>query len=461
VTYDAWLAGVHPDDRARANEVVQRALASGGSGSYLDQYRVTNRRDGVTRWVEATGRVTWRNHQASRLVGTVQDITERKRAEEALVEADRRKDEFLASLAHELRNPLGAIRMALGVINRDGVAPAKTAKMKAIIDRQSAQLVRLIDDLLDVSRVTRGKVELRKARVDFNEVLDHALESVHEQCHGKGVRLRVATPIEPVAIEADALRFAQVISNLLNNACKFTESGGEISVTAGREGSEAVVRVRDTGMGIPAGELERIFDMFAQVEHGQSRDTGGLGIGLSLAKSLVTLHGGTIEAHSDGPGTGSEFVVRVPALPAQPAPDEAPTLAAPKAIPGPSGRILAVEDNLDALEAVTTMLRLAGHEVETAEDGPAAVAKACASHPEIVLLDIGLPGLDGYEVARRIRSQPWGRDVVLIAMTGWGQDKDKREARAAGFDAHLTKPVDPEELERLLQARAATLRFSP
>jgi len=386
------------------------------------------------------------------IIGISVDISELKTVQSALEAADRRKDEFLATLAHELRNPLAAIRMALGVLGASDADPAQLNRMKAIIDRQSAQLVRLIDDLLDVSRITRGQVELRKEPVDLAEVIDHAVDGVAGLCETKGIRLSVTPPAQPLMIEADALRFAQVVSNLLNNACKFTDEGGQISVTARRDRGDAVVRVRDTGVGIPRGELGRVFEMFAQVKGADGGSGGGLGIGLSLAQSIVALHGGSIHAHSDGPGQGSEFVVRVPALapaggttPVADPGDVAP-LAAPAGV-----RVLAVDDNRDALEAVAMMLQMAGYSVETASFGSEAVAKAHDYQPRAVLLDIGLPDIDGYEVARRIRQEPWGRDARLVAMTGWGQEKDKRQALEAGFDAHLTKPVDAEELVRVLR----------
>jgi PAS domain S-box-containing protein len=462
ITYELWRDNVHPDDREEAEAAVSRALDPAGAGHYFAQYRVPNRRDGVTRWIEATGRTTFVRGQPVRLVGTTRDITAQKHTESILREEDRRKDEFIATLAHELRNPLAAIRMGLRVIDTAEGDSAQRKRMHAIIDRQSAQLVRLIDDLLDVSRITRGKIELRREPVSLGHVLEHAVDSVREMAEIKGLRLVVTLPDQDVLIDADALRFAQVLSNLLNNACKFTDRGGMICASAGREGGEAVVHVRDTGIGIPPEQLPRIFEMFAQVQ-GPQGPVSGLGIGLSLAKSIVELHGGSIEAHSNGHGMGSELVVRVPAVP-----DKACNVMFPRSggqAPAQQstapGRVLAVDDNADALEAVAVILRRAGHVVELAENGEDAIEKARAQRPEVVLLDIGLPGIDGYEVARRIRREPWGEASFLVAITGWGREMDKRRAEEAGFDAHLTKPADPDELERLIAARGAQRTGSP
>jgi PAS domain S-box-containing protein len=378
-------------------------------------------------------------------------IAELKTAQNALQDADRRKDEFLATLAHELRNPLAAIRMALGVLSRGQNDPGHVARMRTIIDRQSAQLVRLIDDLLDVSRITRGKLELRKEPTRLAATIEHAVEGVAAMAEAKGLRLSVRQADDSLVVHADAQRFAQVISNLLNNACKFTEPGGAIDVWAERDADSAVVHVRDTGAGIPPGDLARVFDMFAQVDGPEKQHAGGLGIGLSLARSIVTLHGGTIEARSDGPGRGSEFIVRIPLVAdASHTPARAHDGGAVSDTRRARSTVLAIDDNRDALDAVTLMLQMAGFTVVTGSDGGEAVELARTERPAALLLDIGLPGLDGYEIARQIRREPWGASMRLVAMTGWGQEKDKEKAREAGFDAHLTKPVDAEELVRVL-----------
>jgi PAS domain S-box-containing protein len=447
-----WLDAVHPDDRPHSGEVF--LAANQAHAPFRLDHRL-RRHDGEYRWAIDSGKPRFdTNGEFLGYVGSVMDITERKQVEEALREADRRKDEFLAVLAHELRNPLGAIRMALAVLQESDGDATRVGGMTGIIDRQSAHLARLIDDLLDVSRITSGKVRLRTTGVDLCVVAAHVAEGVRSSCASQGLRLAVVLPPEPITIHADPVRLTQVIGNLLNNACKFTDRGGEVRLSVSREHDEAVIRVRDTGIGIPPDQRTRIFEMFTQVE-GRGAG-GGLGIGLALTRSIVELHGGAIEVHSAGTGSGSEFIVRLPANGANAAAQEgqvAPATETPEARAGRGGarrRILAVDDNRDALEAVALMLELGGHEVYTAEDGVRALEAAAAHKPEVAFLDIGMPGLDGYEVARRIRREPWGRTMRLVAMTGWGQEKDKQQAGDAGFDAHLTKPVDPDDLERML-----------
>jgi PAS domain S-box-containing protein len=381
------------------------------------------------------------------------DLTERKRAEEALREADRRKDEFLATLAHELRNPLAAIRMAVSVLERARADTLRLDSMAAIIDRQSGQLVRLIDDLLDVSRITRGMVELRKSRVDLLLAIEHAVEGVRQTCADRNLRLTVSLPPHGIAIDADPLRFAQVIGNLVSNAARFTAEGGEIRIAARADGGDAVISVRDTGIGIAPEDLPRIFEMFVQLGDRNRRAGSGLGIGLALANSLVRLHGGTLSAESDGPGHGAEFTVRVPML-ADEAPDAPSQAHETHSFDRRLRRrrhILAVDDNEDALDAIAEALRVDGHYVETATSGQDALQKAAAGGAEAVLLDIGMPGMDGYETARRMRGEPWGRGLLIIAMTGWGQEKDRQAAFEAGFDAHLTKPATADAIARLLE----------
>jgi PAS domain S-box-containing protein len=451
VSYALWRDGLHPDDRQAAEAAVRGALDPAGEGRYHAHYRVVHRQSGVTRWIEVTGRTTFAHGQAVRLVGTVQDITDRKRADQALREADRRKDEFLATLAHELRNPLAGIRMALDVLVKGRGRQTQVEQMQAVIDRQSAQLVRLIDELLDVSRITRGKIELQKQRIDFVEVVRQTLDGARGGCDAKGLQLRLEVPAQPVVLDADPLRVGQVLINLLNNAIKFTPRGGDIEVSALRDKHEVVVRVRDTGLGIPSEQLPHIFEMFAQVEGARgSRD--GLGIGLALARSIVDMHGGSIEARSEGLGAGSEFEVRLPALTAQArVTRDEPVGPRPAGLAEASKRILAVDDNADALMSVAVILRMTGHVVETAAHGNEALEKARVQHPEVVVLDIGLPDIDGYEVARRLRAEHWAQEALFIALTGWGQAKDKRRAREAGFDIHMTKPVDADELLRVVR----------
>jgi PAS domain S-box-containing protein len=381
----------------------------------------------------------------------VLDVTERKRAEEALREADRRKDEFLAMLAHELRNPLAPIRNALHLLKQTGLEDAVRQEVRGMMERQVQHLSRLVDDLLDISRITRGKIQLRKERLDVAAVVQRAVETCRPAVEERRHNLIVSLPPEPPGLEVDPARLEQVLSNLLDNAAKYTPEGGRIEVTAAREGGEVVLRVRDTGVGIRPDMLARIFDLFVQSERVLEDARGGLGIGLALVRSLVAMHGGSVAAHSDGPGRGSEFVVRLPALAEgreqAPAPPAAP--AAPVAA-GPTRRVLVVDDSADAAESLALILRLGGHEVRVAHDGPAALAAVLDARPEVVFLDLGMPGMDGCEVARHLRLQPGLEGVTLVALTGWGQAEDRRRTREAGFDHHLVKPVDPAALNALL-----------
>jgi signal transduction histidine kinase/CheY-like chemotaxis protein len=402
------------------------------------------------------------------------DITERKRAEQSLQDADRRKDEFLATLAHELRNPLAAIRMALHVLGTASDDPPQVGAITAIIERQSSQLVRLIDDLLDVSRISQGKIGLRRTNVDVGALIRQVVDDARAMFEEAGLELSADLPEEPIRWDADPVRFAQVVNNLLHNACKFTGRGGHVRVILEHTGDEAMIRVDDTGIGIAREQLGRIFDIFIQGDDQRSGWAGGLGIGLSLARSIMELHGGTIEARSDGPGTGSEFLVRLPGAGSpsraierddQPighvtAPAEADPIDAHAERP-PGQRILAADDNGDVLEVLAIILRLNGHDVRTAADGAEALEQARTHRPAIALLDIGMPGMDGYEVARRIRQEPWGREMLLVAMTGWGQERDRRQAQDAGFDVHLTKPVDPHALEQLIAAHGPRAPVPP
>ncbi len=379
------------------------------------------------------------------------DITDRKRAEQALREADRRKDEFLATLAHELRNPLAPIRNSLHIL-RMGDGPDRAEReLLEVMERQVQHLSRLVDDLLEVSRISRGKISLKKDRLDLAAVLGQAVETSKPLIEAAGHRITVSLPPEPITLNGDLVRLAQIFANLLNNAARYTENGGCITVRARREGSQAVVSIRDTGIGIPRDMLSCVFEMFAQVENPLRRSREGLGIGLSLVRTLVSMHGGTVEAHSEGVGHGSEFVVRLPAAePDQPAPGTArcPGVRAAPAIP--SHRILAVDDNRDAADSLGHLLRLLGAVVHVAYDGSSALEAMRTHRPSVVLLDIGMPGMDGHEVARRVRQDPELRDLTLIALTGWGQKEDRLRSLEAGFDHHLVKPVDLKALRDLL-----------
>jgi PAS domain S-box-containing protein len=412
--------------------------------------------------------------EGMRVLVMVADITERQRlvAErrrleeelrqrvEELAAADQRKDEFLAMLAHELRNPLAAISNAGHVLDRkslagDGRRDPRSHELIAMIGRQIRHLSRLVDDLLDVSRFSRGRIELRKERVELRRAVEGAVETARPIVEQRRHQLTVSLPEEPLWLEADLTRIEQVLANLLHNAAKFTEPGGSIDLTAEREGSEAVLRVRDDGAGISPELLPRIFDLFVQEERSLARSRGGLGIGLTLVRALVERHGGSIEAESEGPGRGSTFTVRLPlrAEDAGAGLDPARTGTSPAPVPaaaeGPA-RVLLVEDNLDAAEALSELLRMWGHEVETAHDGISALRTARQLRPGVVLLDIGLPGMDGYEVARELRSTPGLGSTRLIALTGYGQESDRHRSRLAGIDHHLVKPVDVEQLRTLL-----------
>src|SRR4028119_138578 len=356
----------------------------------------------------------------------------------------RGRDESLAMLAHELRNPLAPIRNAAQVLRLLAPGDTHLSWARDVIDRQVHQLARMVDDLLDVSRVTRGKVELQKEEVDLATVLAHAVETSRPLIDARKHTLHVTLPDEPVHLRADLTRLSQVVSNLLNNAAKYMEQGGRICLTAETEGGEAIIRVRDEGVGIPPEMLSRIFDLFTQVDQSLDRSEGGLGIGLSLVKSLVEMHGGSVAASSDGLGHGSELTIRLPVLRVErvPKPEEKTML---EDTPVRSGRrVLVVDDNVDSAESMSMLLELSGHEVYLAHDGEQALAEFERPRPDAVLLDIGLPKLDGFEVARRLRSDDRNRDLLLIALTGYGKDDDRSRGRDAGFDHHLVKPAEPE-----------------
>jgi signal transduction histidine kinase len=374
------------------------------------------------------------------------DLTDRKLAEIALREADRRKDEFLATLSHELRNPLAPIRTAVEVMRLARNNPELVEQARATLERQLQHLVRITDDLLDVSRITQNKIELRPRRVDLRTVVHGALEATRPLIDARTQALSVDLPDHPLWADADATRIGQAISNVLNNAAKYTACGGRIAIRARAAGCRAEIVVADTGIGIPPELLPRVFDMFTQLQPHRDRTFGGLGIGLSLAKRLMELHDGTIEAQSDGPGRGSTFTIRLPLAAA--AGDQEPAAVKDGRAPADC-RVLIAEDNADAAEMMHVMLEVKGYDVRVVNDGTDAVAVAATFQPHIAFLDIGMPVMDGYEAARRIRAA-LGDAVMLIALTGWGQDEDKRRSREAGFDHHLTKPPEPEMIERLI-----------
>jgi len=418
------------------------------------------RYDGEWRWIESWGRPRFSGSgEFLGFVGTSADITERKDAaqkvhhsEAALREADRKKDEFLAVLAHELRNPLAPLRNAVQIMRAPGAGPRDLDEARDIVDRQVTQLVRLVDDLLDISRVTVGRMVLQQAVLDLRAVADDALLISGPLLDEAEHSVRVDLPPEPVWIKGDPVRLAQVISNLLNNAARYTPRGGSVSVRISDEGGDAVILVEDTGVGLAAEMLERIFEPFVQAESGSARSSAGLGIGLALAKKLTEMHGGTIRASSAGRGHGSCFVIRLPLAQKPQAQQRERDAAAPASR---KWRLLIVEDNQDAARSQARLLELQGHAVSVACDGAEAIEQAAAFRPEAVLLDIGLPGVDGYEVARRLRHQPGGRELLLVAQTGWGQEDDRRKTADAGFDMHLVKPIDMAALLHFLEERAA------
>jgi len=380
------------------------------------------------------------------------DFFERRRAERALRDADRRKDEFLAMLAHELRNPLTAIRNSVRVLRQADAGAQNARDAFEILERQVGHMVRQVDDLLDVSRISRGKIELRRERADLTAIARHAVEIARPHFESMAHELTVALPPDPIYVQGDPVRLTQVVGNLLNNACKFTDKHGRIWLTVEKDGEQGVIRVRDSGIGIAAYELGRIFAIFAQLDRSLERTRDGLGLGLNLVKNLVEMHGGTVEANSAGVGQGSEFVLRLPLLAAPLEPLPMVPLkqgAADAAVPALPRRILVVDDNHDSANSLAMLLKMMGHEVDTAHDGLEAVGRSATFRADVILLDIGMPRLNGYEAARRIREKMPQRPK-LIALTGWGQDEDRRLSKEAGFDAHLIKPVDLAVLTTLL-----------
>jgi PAS domain S-box-containing protein len=450
-----WNTLVHPDDSAMLRE--RWRVARDAQGVFESEFRC-RRRDGEYRWLWCRALPLLDAHgHVYKWVGIASDVTARRHTEEelrrtetALREADKRKDEFLATLAHELRNPLAPIRYAVRLLRPDA-APGVIAQGRDTIERQSAHMARLLDDLLDMSRITRGAIELKRRTMDLRQAVEDSIEVARPMIEGVQHRLDVRLPAQPVPVDADATRLAQIVGNLLQNAAKYTDPGGSIAVTVSVEGARAVLRVRDDGIGLSEEMQARVFELFTQVHKSITSTRGGLGIGLAIVRRLVELHGGTIEVHSEGLGRGTEFVVSLPLA----------TAAAPAA-PGnvvplfrtTRHRVLVVDDNEDAVESLATLLRIAGHFVQVAHDGASAIALAETARPDVVVLDLGMPRMSGFEVARWLRRQPWGAAIRLIAVTGWGQEEDRRRSREAGFDRHLTKPVDPDELLAQLEPDA-------
>jgi two-component system CheB/CheR fusion protein len=439
---------VHEQTRQWAENPVQRVLRTGDT-SELTTQTVLLARNATESLIDGSA-APIRDNRGVVLV--FRDVTKKRQMErqlqrraKQLAQADRRKDEFLAMLGHELRNPLAPLKNATVLLRLKGTPDAEVQ----VIDRQVGQLARLVDDLLDVARINRGKIKLQKETIELAAVVERAIEISRPLIAARRHELIEALPREPIYLEADPVRLAQVLANLLNNAAKYTEPGGRIRLRAERQGQQVVLRVRDNGVGIAPKMLPRVFDLFAQADRTLDRSQGGLGIGLTLVKRLVELHGGRVRAVSRGLGKGSEFVVRLPVLGTPPPPGPAASVKPVRA----GSRILVVDDNADAAGTLALLLQVKGHEVSTAHDGPTALELARAYHPGVVFLDIGLPGMDGYEVARRLRGQPDCPPCLLIALTGYGRDEDRRRGAEAGFDHYLVKPVDPEELQMLLARR--------
>ena len=440
---------------ASTREPVDQISRKGAGGRLSGHDLLLGRRGTETSVARSASPIRSATGEVLGVVLTLHDFTEqarleaelRRRAEE-LAEAHRHKDEFLAMLGHELRNPLAPIKNAAHLL-RLRTADERSRWAGEVIERQVGQMSRLVDDLLDVSRITRGKVTLRKEVVELAAVIERAVEISRPLIEARRHELVESLAEGPVWLEADPVRLAQVIANLLNNAAKYTEEKGRITLSAEKEVGEVVLRVRDNGVGIAPEVLPNVFELFTQDHRTLDRSQGGLGIGLTLVKGLVAMHGGSVQAFSEGPGKGSEFVVRLPAK-AISGPNGGEEDHTPTSVPSAGSRVLIVDDNVDSAESLALLLTMSGHKVRTAHDGPAALEAAEAFRPEAVLLDIGLPGMDGYEVARRLRQQAGLNNTFLVAVTGYGQDEDRRRAEEAGFDAHLVKPADPVVLQQLL-----------
>ena len=444
-----WAKVHHPDHLDSVVAKWKEGLAS--ATGWEDTFPLRGK-DGAYRWFlsralpikDAAGQVL-------RWFGTNTDVTEQREAARSIVEADRRKSEFIGMLSHELRNPLAAIRNSLAILSRAGAGEAQAARAREVIERQVVHLARLVDDLLDVQRISSGKIELRRHDIDLREVVRRACEDHRSLFEERGVDLRCETLAGAVSVEADATRIAQVVGNLLENAASFSSAGGQTTVTVGRTGQQAELRVRDTGIGIDPSQVERMFEPFAQAENTLARTRGGLGLGLALVKGLVELHGGTVQGSSEGPDRGAEFVVHLPLsapVTAPPPAQREPPRASPR-------KVLVVEDNVDAGETLRDLLELTGHSVWLASDGRTAVALAAQHRPDVIICDVGLPDISGYEVAKILRSDASMGAIRLVALTGYAQPEDKERARQAGFDAHLAKPPSIEALDAAIAEGSA------
>lgn len=451
-----WEELIDPDDATRVMDIL-RCNLEGKTPEFETECRV-KRSAGDVLWVSIRGRVIERNALgvAIRHVGVVEDINERRQVREQLKMVARQKDEFLATLAHELRNPLAPIRTGLAIINRDPNCDA-ARHARDMMERQLSHLVRLIDDLLDITRISLGRFELKRSHITAQQIVDTAVEGSAPFIEANQHKLSVVMPDEPIVIDGDLTRLAQVVSNLLNNSAKYSPKGSTIDLVVQKLPKTALFSVRDNGLGIPPELLESIFDMFSQVNRTLDRAQGGLGIGLAIVRRLVELHDGTVHAESAGVGHGSTFIVQLPRLVDV---DTSSEVKAPEA--GPANlpkKIVVVDDNVDGAESLETFLKMHGHSTRIAHTAAAAIALQAEFQPDIMFLNIGLPGMSGYEVARRVRSSPHGTDTCLVAITGWGGEKDKESAKAAGFNAHLTKPVDLEAIQKIVGTGSGRTEF--
>jgi signal transduction histidine kinase len=453
VTIEDFFARIHEEDRAPTRAAIDASI--GNHTAYDIVYRTVHPTTGATKWIRALGGADYDSAgKPTHFDGVTVDVSAQKLDQQQLSmlnhqlrEQDRRKDEFIATLSHELRNPLAPIRTAARIIAAPQLSPDQLTKARTIIERQVTHMALLLDDLLDIARITRGKLRLKTEPVALANALDAAIEAARPNLDGKNHQLLVNLPSEVISLEADPLRLAQIISNLLINAAKYSNPGSHIEINATYAAGTVSLSVKDDGVGLAPESIGGIFAMFSQIDAGEGRSEGGLGIGLALVKGLTELHGGTVEARSAGLGRGSEFVLRLPASIEQ---SSSPRMSAPSARASKRRRVLIADDNRDAADSLSLLLELSGHEVRVAHLGQTALSLAQTYRPDLVILDIGMPDLSGYEVARALRQEPWAAGLQLIAITGWGQDDDRRRALEAGFDRHLTKPIDPEQLQSLI-----------
>ncbi|WP_052731128.1 PAS domain-containing hybrid sensor histidine kinase/response regulator [Spirosoma radiotolerans] len=435
----ANLGYVHPDDRLMPTQAVEQAIRTG-----TDQFTYQVRsiaQSAQWRWFQVSGTILRdQQGQPTKMIGQAQNITDRKQAEEALREADRRKDEFLAMLAHELRNPLVTLRSGLDILKMTTTQDEQSSATVSMMSRQTNHLVRMVDELLDVNRINQGKIELQKQPLNLVELVQQAAQSMQGLFNQQGRTLRVELPQVPIYLQGDATRLSQVVTNLLTNGVRYTGEGGQVWLRLEQASHEAQLQVGDDGIGLSVDQLEAVFESFVQVDNSPARSKGGLGLGLTLVKRLVELHGGRVEAQSEGIGQGSTFRVHLPTL--ETAPDVSPKSLEETTSPASSERILVIDDNTDAALTLSLLLTLKGYEAHTRTSGRAGIAAAQQLQPAAILLDIGMPELDGYETCRLLREQPWGEFIPVIAISGYGQEADRERSQEAGFDGHLVKPVD-------------------